>query len=275
VKPPIAFVSVLLVMPALGAAEASASPLVAPPLPTSIAAIGDSMTQAADVCCFYGDHPHKSWSTGDDPSDPTSSHYERIRNGNPGIWGNNLNDSVSGAKMIDAAGQASQAVSQQAQYVTILMGANDLCTSTIEGMTSVEDFRVQFQSAMAILETGLPSDAHIFVGSIPNVYRLWSLFRGNRLAQLIWGVAGLCQSMLSRSNTEADRQVVLQREMEFNAVLAEVCAQHANCRYDGGAVFAYVFTGNDVSKLDYYHPSLAGQAVLAEVTWEASWWGGL
>ena len=33
-------------------------------LPNSIAAIGDSMTQAADVCCWYGDHPTNSWSTG-------------------------------------------------------------------------------------------------------------------------------------------------------------------------------------------------------------------
>jgi hypothetical protein len=39
-----------------------------PPLPSSIAAIGDSVTQAFDVCCFYGDWPRHSWSTGYDPS---------------------------------------------------------------------------------------------------------------------------------------------------------------------------------------------------------------
>jgi lysophospholipase L1-like esterase len=231
------------------------------------------MSQAADVCCFYGDHPRKSWTTGDDPRDPISSHYERIRNADPGIAGNNFNDSVSGAKMADAPGQAAQAVSQGAEYVTILMGANDLCTSSVESMTSVEDFRAQLQTTMAILES-LPADAHIFVGSIPNVHRLWKLFRANLAAQFVWGLADICQSMLSTSNTEVDRQAVLQRELEFNAVLAEECARYANCRHDGGAVFAYQFTRQDVSKLDYYHPSISGQAILAEVTWAASWWPG-
>jgi hypothetical protein len=36
----------------------------APPLPASMAAIGDSITRAYDVCCYYGDHPGQSWSTG-------------------------------------------------------------------------------------------------------------------------------------------------------------------------------------------------------------------
>jgi lysophospholipase L1-like esterase len=98
-----------------------------PPLPNSMAAIGDSITQAADVCCWYGDHPGKSWSVGGD-ADSISSHYERILAMNPGIAGSAFMDAVSGAKMDDAAAQAVLAVSQQPGYVTILMGANDACT---------------------------------------------------------------------------------------------------------------------------------------------------
>src|SRR5439155_24201061 len=93
----------------------------APPLPNSMAAIGDSISQAFDVCCWYGDHPGKSWSTGSD-GDSILSHYERILAANPNIAGNEHNDSVSGAKMADADGQAASAVSQQVEYVTILMG---------------------------------------------------------------------------------------------------------------------------------------------------------
>ena len=44
--------------------------------------------------------------------------------------------------MRDAEGQAQTAVAQQATYVTILMGANDVCTSSPATMTSVADFRV-------------------------------------------------------------------------------------------------------------------------------------
>ena len=57
-------------------------------------------------------------------------------------------------------------------------------------------------------------------------------------------------------------------------MLSEVCAQHSFCRYDGGAVFAYSFSKQDVSKLDYFHPSLSGQADLAEVTWRSGFWAG-
>ena len=45
------------------------------------------------------------------------------------IKGHANNDSVAGATMADAPAQAASAVSQGAQYVPILMGANDVCTS--------------------------------------------------------------------------------------------------------------------------------------------------
>jgi lysophospholipase L1-like esterase len=102
----------------------------APPLPSSMAAIGDSITRAYDVCCAYGDHPGQSWSTGYTSYDGIASHYERIRQLNSAITGHASNDAVTGAKMSAAPGQATQAVNQEARYVTILLGANDLCTSS-------------------------------------------------------------------------------------------------------------------------------------------------
>jgi lysophospholipase L1-like esterase len=191
---------------------------------------------------------------------------------NPSIYGRNFNDARAGAKMRDAQGQAQVAVTQGASYVTILMGANDACTSSISTMTSVSDFRVQFTAAMNVLATGLPPGSHVFVASIPNIYQLWALFRNNSTAQFVWSIAQICQSMLSPANTEQNRQTVLARVRAFNQVLAEVCAQHVMCRFDDNAVFNYPFATGHVSRLDYFHPSLSGQAVLASVTWARSWW---
>jgi lysophospholipase L1-like esterase len=262
---------------AIAAAVCLAAPAVAPaapPLPNSIAGIGDSITRAANVCCWYGDHPAQSWSTGGGAFDGISSHYERIRALKPSIYGRNYNDAKSGAKMRDAVGQAQAAVSQGAMYVTILMGANDLCTSSLATMTSISDFQTQFAQTMSILGAGLPSGAHVFVSSIPNIYQLWQIYHGDFTAELVWAAAGICQSMLSLTNTEADRQAVVAREAAFNQVLAQVCSQYAFCRFDGGATFNYQFSRSDVSKLDYFHPSLSGQAKLASLTWAHSWWGG-
>jgi hypothetical protein len=140
-------------------------------------------------------------------------------------------------------------------------------------MTSVSDFRNQFSATMNVLASGLPAGSHIFVSSIPNVYRLWQVLRTNATAQFVWTVADICQAMLSPLNTEQDRQAVLAREQAFNQVLADVCGQYATlCRFDAYAVFNYPFSASQVSKLDYFHPNLAGQAILASLTWQRSWW---
>jgi hypothetical protein len=138
-------------------------------------------------------------------------------------------------------------------------------------MTSVSDFRLRLQTAMDVLAAGLP-DRRIFVASIPNLRRLWRLFHDDPLARFVWRTAGICQSMLSGSNTVEDRRAVYRRIVRFNEVLANVCAASPNCRYDGGAVFDYLFTRDEVSRLDYFHPDLDGQAALARVTWPRSWW---
>jgi lysophospholipase L1-like esterase len=243
----------------------------APPLPSSMAAIGDSITRAYDVCCSYGDHPGQSWSTGSTSYDGISSHYERIKRVNPAITGRGYNDAVSGAKMAQAPDQATRAVSQGARYVTILLGANDLCTSSPSTMTSTDTFRAQFSHAMATL-MAQDRKPYVFVSSIPDLYQLWQVLHGNSLARWVWSTANICQSMLGATRTAAERQLVVDRERAFNQILAQVCAGYARCRWDGGAVFNYQFSASQVSTLDFFHPSLSGQASLARVTWAASWW---
>lgn len=272
--------AVLVAALALGAATlvspASATPTqqaAPPPLPSSIAAIGDSITQAVDVCCWYGDHPANAWSTGGAILDGVASHYERIRAAHPAIHRNNHNNAVAGARMSAGPGQAQQAVTQGAQYVTILLGANDVCTSSPSTMTPIEEFRAQLQQTLQTLDAGLPPGARVFVASIPDIHRLWEIYHTDWRAQLVWALADICQSMLAPNRTPADRQLVRERNIAFNDVLEQECAQYANCRFDGGAAFDLQFQRSDVSRLDFFHPSLVGQARLAQVTWAAGWWG--
>jgi lysophospholipase L1-like esterase len=253
-----------------GSTSAAMTRAKAPPLPDSMAAIGDSITQAVDVCCFFGNWPSHSWSTGAASLDGIASHYERIRAQNPAIRGHRWNNAVSGAQMADAPGQARTTVGQGAQYVTILMGANDLC-GWDGTLTPTATFRAQFTETLDILRTGLPA-SHVFVASIPNLYQLWSILRTNPVAQTVWQAAGICPSMLNFFNSAADRQAVIDREVELNQVLEDVCATWSNCRFDNYLTYNYAFTRSMVSKLDYFHPSLSGQATLATITWNASWW---
>lgn len=150
----------------------------APALPSSMASIGDSITRAYDVCCWYGDHPGSSWSTGGTSYDGVSSQYERIRSLNSSIAGRNNNDAVTGARMSAGPTQAQNAVKQQVQYVTLELGANDLCTSSPSTMTSVSTFRDETRQTLATLFAGLPSRAQVSVSSIPDIYQLWQIYHG-------------------------------------------------------------------------------------------------
>jgi lysophospholipase L1-like esterase len=258
----------VIVVVVLLSAPARAAP---PPLPSSMAALGDSITRAFDVCCFYGDHPGNSWATGGWPLDDIQSHYERLRALNPAIGGHQFNDAVTGAKMSDGPGQAARAVSQGAQYVTVLLGANDLCTSSVANMTPTATFRAQFAATMATLDPDRRG-VHVFVSSIPDILHLWNVLHTNGTARLVWGLARICQSLLASSNGDAQRQAVANHELELNGVLNDVCAGYANCRFDQLATYRFQFSAGDVSVLDYFHPDLDGQRKLAESSWAASWW---
>ncbi len=151
------------------------------------------------------------------------------------------------------------------------MGANDLC-GWDGTLTPTATFRAQFAETLDILRTGLPA-SHVFVASIPNLYQLWSILRTDPVAQVVWQAAGICPSMLNFFNSPADRQAVIDRQHELNDALRDVCATWSNCRFDNYLTYNFAFTRPMVSKLDYFHPSLSGQATLSALTWEASWWG--
>ena len=54
-------------------------------------------------------------------------------------------------------------------------------------------------------------------------------------------------------------------------MLHDVCAQYAHCRFDNYLGFNTAFTTGDVSTLDYFHPSVAGQTKLAASAWTNGW----
>ena len=259
---------------ALGALTALASPVPAAtvPLPNSMAAAGDSITRAFDAnsTCLLRDCPQLSWSTGTDPS--VNSQYSRLLALNPSLAGHQYNVAKSGATMSDLVGQMRAAGTNHIDYVTVMMGANDLCTSSAATMTPTQTFATQFGTALANYFYYNPG-GHVFVSSIPDLYQLWVLMHTNSNATLVWRLFKLCQSMLAASNTDADRQKVVAQESVDNQVLGYVCTKYfANCLWDQGASFNVKFAVADVSTVDYFHPSVTGQAHLAATTWTAGYW---
>jgi lysophospholipase L1-like esterase len=248
------------------------TPVSAAAAPSSMAALGDSITTAYNSTSFLVSATAYSWSTGTNTT--VNSMYLRFLKQNRSIKGKNYNYGVVGAKMAGLSTQVGK-VASNIEYVTILIGANDVCTSSEASMTSVEMFRSQFASAMNSLKLRAPN-ARVFVVSIPNVHNLWAVLKNNSSARTRWALYGICQSMLANplsiSDTDTARRArVQERNIAFNAALQEVCAAYGpNCKFDNNAVFNTTFEARDVSTLDYFHPSVTGQAKIANVAWLAS-----
>ena len=262
-----------VVAPALLVAAPTAVATTPPvALPTSMASTGDSITRAFDIgwCCLLSDSPQDSWSTG--TASAVTSQYQRVLAAQPAVAGNEYNDAKTGAKMADLNGQLQAAAAQHVQYVTVLMGANDVCTSSVATMTPTATFKSEFTTALSNFLVADPG-AHVFVSSIPNIYQLWSTLHTNFLARTTWATFGICQSMLASSNTSTQRSQVAAQEAADNAALASVCATYSgSCLWDNYATYNVNFPASWVSTVDYFHPNVAGQNALASTSWAASYW---
>jgi lysophospholipase L1-like esterase len=186
--------------------------------------------------------------------------------------------------------------------VTVLIGANDACRPTIAQQTPTATFRSQVQAAFATLVRDEPR-VYIQVVSIPDINRLHTIFTSppdpNALTR--WSAFSVCQALLanplSTGQTDIDRRAAFRAQViAYNAALADVCAQFKRCLFDRNVGFNTSFTAADVatvantggldifpfnvipvfgpgnanSTADYFHPSLQGQAKIADVTWAST-----
>ncbi|MFI1587620.1 SGNH/GDSL hydrolase family protein [Streptomyces halstedii] len=235
--------------------------------PSSVAAVGDSITRGFDACSVLADCPEVSWATGTD--DAVRSLAVRLL-GPSKAASHSWNHAVSGARMAQLPEQMALAAKERPELVTVMIGANDACRDTVDLMTPVADFRASFETSLRQLRAKAPG-AQVYVSSVPDLKRLWSTGRENPLGKEIWKL-GICRSMLADADdmsaaAVARRDAVQERVVAYNGALKDVCATDARCRYDGGAVFDYRFTGEQLSRWDWFHPGLDGQARLAEIAY--------
>ncbi|MEU1269462.1 SGNH/GDSL hydrolase family protein [Streptomyces sp. NPDC005799] len=235
--------------------------------PSSIAAVGDSITRGFDACTVLSDCPEVSWATGTNTE--VDSLAVRLL-GRARAAERSWNYAVTGARMADLPGQIAQAVVKRPQLVTVMVGANDACRSSTSAMTPVADFRAGFQDALTSLRRQLPK-TQVYVASVPNLKRLWSEGRTNALGKQIWKL-GICPSMLGDADAldsaaTLRRDTVQKRVEDYNKVLKEVCAKDRRCRFDQNAVYDYRFGTDQLSHWDWFHPSVNGQARLAEIAY--------
>ena len=257
------------------------------PAPRKMGTLGDSITFTTNPGlppsfpdCIEGEIggqyvqlcPEASWSFGSGGGRYLPSHWNWIKEllPDPNPTRDRVMFAFPGRKVNDLPRQASAAATAGVEYAVVLMGGNDACTDTVGEMTSVEDFRRDFNQALQ--NYFVAEDRYMFVVSVPNLHRLFDINRYNSYARTDWARRRYCESILANplSDDEEDvqrRLTVLQRVIDYNTAIEELCALYTpQCAFDGNVVFNYPFEQRHVSPLDYYHPSFLGQRLLAEIT---------
>lgn len=257
----------LAVMATLLAAAPSASEATEPEM--KIAAMGDSISQAATTDGAPVNAPRNSWSTGNGIK--VNSHLSHLRA--EGIDAIAYNNSESGAYSLALLEQAEKTAAEEVDYVTLLSGANDLCFSpSVEGIQNPLIYQENIRVALQVLYES-SSRPEVLVGSVPSLMSLYEAGKSSSAARAIWDL-GICQVILDdplNDSVEAKnrRNAVELKVQEYNAALEQVCSEFSNCTYDGGAIYNINFKQKDLS-VDFFHPAISGQNKIAVETWNVA-----
>jgi len=289
-----------------------------PAIPNSIGALGDSMTAAAlasykrqegilpwkqvsflltvieyGLTKDYGvlESRELSCATGITDGARVVSHAHRLGYLNLEREVQIYNAAVSGEIVDDVLHQQWPAMREWSErelgqaapdYVTILIGANDVCADKTDQMTSTNDYYNKLYRTVEDIMVRSPK-TRIMISTLPNIEKLRKVAANARLmgwgpfskCQDLWRTINLCYTLTLEDNF-AERQKVKERVDDFNIAMHEVArsinADFADHVRVTNKTFEVDFTANDLS-MDCFHPNPLGQEKLSKVTWSDTWWG--
>ncbi len=232
-----------------------------------IGSIGDSITKAFNSKGIL-DRPWYSWSSG--YANQSESHYNQLKK----IYENveRYNFARTGAIAVELAGQVQRAIEKKVDYVTILMGANDVCHWNQNHFEALETFKTDYINAIESLISA-NSNIKILVVPIPNMVRMWEVgIESNRNCSAKWKRYRICQNLLGKDVSDLERQQFAERLEDANAVITEIAYSYPEHVVFVEKVATTDFKLNHISSIDCFHPSLEGQNFLAEETWKEGWY---
>jgi cysteine-rich repeat protein len=276
--------------------------------------IGDSIGEGEAADGSIGEAHHETvWSTGYDGGDSVASLNERFEAIDGAAYAENsagrdfaINQAVSGAVMADFAAQARAVAADMAAIppgtagmVSILLGNNDVCASSLGSMTDPAVFEAQYRAGLDVLAAAPFTDSvNLLISGIPAIYWLWDAKRSDFWCRafawpfvpcenLLDGAADDCASATSRQDPDqvypgdgpnCQRRKAFHARIrdEYNPILSGVLAEYQandqllNAEYVD--ILDVRFASQHVNDGDCFHPSTAGHALMAEKQWCRSQW---
>ncbi|MEZ4743461.1 MAG: GDSL-type esterase/lipase family protein [Bdellovibrionota bacterium] len=235
------------------------------PRPLVVGSIGDSISRATNSTVF-GEVPFSSWATGGDTR--VFSQAARLQE-ETGSLVFTYNYARSGAQMRHLRKQAQKLLKRKPDYVTILIGANDLCSWKQNNTTQLQAFESELRGTLDDLTTSSPK-VKIILSAIPDMLRMYELGK-QKGCSMMWKVFRFCSPLLGKDRTEMQRLQFYDRWIDANNSLASIADEYPNNVFFAESIKDYEFSKDDIAVRDCFHPSIKGQRALSEQIWNAGW----
>ncbi len=231
-------------------------------------ALGDSLTAGLNADAPF-DQRSRNWSDGKE----IDSHAVRLAK-KFGVEVVSKNVSVSGSRIDSLASQTAKLLEDnyRPDYVTILIGANNICDGDLrpEELSAISK-NLLLDSIQALIRAN--ENVKIIIGAIPKINFLYELLHGDTTCQENWRSFSVCYNLLQSTKFEREKGVV--RWTAYNKMQKEVAAMYPKNVKFTSRISGEIFTVEDISRIDCFHPNISGQRKLAEITWQEGWYPDL
>jgi len=231
--------------------------------------------------------PDKSWAGGDNNDDLILSHLERLRAYVPDIQGYNF--AVSGQMAEDLSGQVDKVFQKEEElgftidYLTVMVGGNDLAGQNIESIVSPFEYVGHFETNLRKLLDKDP-DRRIFVMGLPDILKYMEE-TADRVIYNILGFKFTCKGVREMAYGDmlmfktGDKKIMDLMHRYFDAynsgttdMIKRLSEDYPELDIKVVQNYQSVQYPEKTLSIDCFHPSEWGQAEMAEVTWFRGFW---
>lgn len=241
--------------------------------PFVIGALGDSITAAYNLTGPWQAYAY-SWSTGHSlvELNYVKSHYIRIRELLKNSQIKAYNEAYHGAGADKIPAQAAQLARYRPHYVTLMIGANDICHYPEKATEYMSIFADNIRYGIRKMIAARP-DVKILVVPIVDLAEVHRIVVEQRACRPTLPIAQwFCSVIVSEDTPRATYEAALRGRLEYNAMLEQVTAEFPENAMFVAAAAETKFNTSDLSTFDCFHPSMAGQNKISDVTWGLGWY---
>lgn len=271
--------------------------------PYLMGAMGDSMTAASfsntdlgsarNAERIFGLYENKdtfSWATGK----KISSHYmalaKYLKEQKTPASLEYLNVSEPGGQTDKMASQAQKLADaiktgkyESLLYVTLLIGANDVCSEATPGGMPDEDFKANLKAGFAKLaEIKQSQKIHVLVPGIPRVLeigrpeiRALKVFAGLTCDKVLNNIMKYCPKFTKWTQADEYREklkFIRTKNDIMKTAVDEARLEHKNLEIHFTNPLFDMEIGADILSADCFHPNAQGQELLSQILWFEQPW---